>query len=304
MTAQDSATLPKSIAVPRTDRPRGLGGTGLAALAVLSFSFSFPAASWALQGFGPWTSTALRGLIAAVTAAICLRVGRTPLPERRHWPGLLVVAAGCVLGFPLFTTLAVQASSTSHTAVVVGLLPLGTATVAALRTGVRPARRFWYAALGGAAAVLVFTVQQSHGGFSLADLYLLAALLVCAAGYAEGGRLAREMPGWQVIAWGVLAALPVMLPAAALALAAEPAHPTWHAVTGLAYQGLISQFGGFVLWYRGMALIGIPKASQLQLAQPLLTLVWAVLLLGEPFSLAAPLTAAAVLASIAITQRS
>jgi drug/metabolite transporter (DMT)-like permease len=52
-----------------------------------------------------------------------------------------------------------------------------------------------------------------------------------------------------------------------------------------------------------MAAVGIPRASQLQLAQPLLTLVWAVLLLGEGLTWAAPVTAAAVLVCIAVTQR-
>ncbi|MYW21302.1 EamA family transporter, partial [Streptomyces sp. SID2955] len=54
----------------------------------------------------------------------------------------------------------------------------------------------------------------------------------------------------------------------------------------------------------GMAAVGIPRASQLQLAQPLLTLVWSALLLGEHFTAAAPLTAVAVLVCIAVTQRS
>ncbi|MGW7006256.1 DMT family transporter [Streptomyces sp. NPDC054933] len=295
MTAQDSAIRPNVIAVGT--------GTVLAGLAVLSFSFSFPATVWALQGFGPWTATGLRGVLAAAVAAFCLAAGRVPIPARPHWPGLLAVAAGCVVGFPLLTTLALRTSSTAHSAVVIGILPLVTAAVSALRTGARPTRTFWCAALAGAAAVFGFTLQQSHDGLSLADLYLFGALAVCAVGYAEGGRLAREMPGWQVIAWGVLASLPVTALTVGLALATEPVRLTAHAVTGLAYLGLVSQFGGFVLWYRGMAAIGVPKASQLQLAQPLLTLVWAVLVLAEKPSPAAPVTALAVLLCIAVTQR-
>ncbi|WP_082598857.1 MULTISPECIES: DMT family transporter [unclassified Kitasatospora] len=295
MTANDSAIRPSTIAVG--------GGTALAALGVVSFSLSFPATVWALSGFGPWSSTGLRGLLAAVVAAIGLAAARAPLPARRHWPGLLIVAGGCVVGFPLLTTLALGISSTAHTAVVVGLLPLATATFAALRSGFRPSRTFWYAALTGAAVVLGFTLQQSGGALTLADLYLLGALAVCAAGYAEGGRLARELPGWQVIAWGVLAAAPVMAVTAAVAVTFEPMELTVRSLTGLAYIAAVSQFGGFVLWYRGMAEIGIPKASQLQLAQPLLTLGWAVLLLDETPSPAAPLAAIGVLACIAVTQR-
>ncbi|MGA5818779.1 DMT family transporter [Kitasatospora sp. NPDC094028] len=305
MTAQDSATLPAAIAPRHSDHAPGpaASGTALAGLGVALFSLSFPATAWSLTGFGPWSSTGLRGVLAALLAALYLAAVRAPLPRRRHRAGLLVVSGGCVLGFPLLTTLALRTSSTAHSAVVIGVLPLATAVVAALRTGRRPSRAFWAAALAGAAAVLAFTLLQSHGRPTVADLYLFVGLVVCAAGYAEGGRLARDLPGAQVIAWAVVAALPVMLLTAGLGLAAEPVHPGARALAGLAYIAAVSQFGGFVLWYRGMARIGVPRASQLQLAQPLLTLVWAVLLLGEELPAAAPVTAVVVLVCIAATQR-
>ena len=88
----------------------------------------------------------------------------------------------------------------------------------------------------------------------------------------------------------------IAVAAAAFVLVAAPA--AW-----LLWVAAGSQFLGLVVWYRGMAAIGVPKASQLQLAQPLLTLVWSVLLLGETLTVAAPLTAAAVLVCIAVTQR-
>lgn len=255
---------------------------------MLAFSASFPATAWALEGFGPWTASGLRGLLAGLLAGACLLGARVPVPARRHWPGLLTVAGGCVLGFPLLTTLALRTSSTAHSAVVIGMLPLATAAVSAALTGRRPSRAFWTAAGVGAGAVAAFTLQQNHGLPTLADGYLFGALLVCAAGYAQGGRLASHLPGWQVIAWGVVAALPVSALVTALALAAEPMHPSARAIVGTAYVAAVSQFGGFVLWYRGMAAIGVPRASQIQLAQPLITLVWSVLLVGERLSPSLP----------------
>ncbi|MFD7402809.1 DMT family transporter [Streptomyces sp. NPDC059866] len=301
MRTQSSATAPTRIAV--SGPTKASAGTLQAALGVIAFSLTFPATAWGLEGFGPWSLVAVRSVLAALIAGGCLLALRVPLPSRSHWPGLAVVAAGVVVGFPLLTTLALQTSTTAHAAVVVGLLPLTTALLSALRVGTRPSRTFWTAALAGAAAVAAFTVQQSGGALTSADLYLFAALLVCAAGYTEGGRLARVMPGWQVIGWALVLCLPLTVPAAALALAYEPVHLTAHSVTGLLWVAVGSQFLGLVVWYRGMAAIGIPKASQLQLAQPLLTLVWSVLLLGEHLTVAAPLTAAAVLVCIAVTQR-
>ncbi|WP_407554068.1 DMT family transporter [Streptomyces sp. Pv4-95] len=296
--------LPGDAATPPAPRGAPVGrGALLAALGVAAFSLTFPATAWALEGMGPWTVVMLRSVLAAAIAGSCLVAFRVRVPERRHWAGIAVVAGGAVLGFPLLTTLALQTSTTSHAAVVVGLLPLTTAACSALRTGARPSRTFWVASLIGAAVVIGFAVQQSGGAPSSGDLFLFAALLVCAAGYTEGGRLARHLPGWQVIGWALVAALPVTVAGAAVALSTEPLHLTAHAVGGLLWLAIGSQFLGLVVWYRGMAAIGVSKASQLQLAQPLLTLVWSVLLLGEHLPPAAPAAALAVLACIAVTQR-
>ncbi|MEU5219780.1 DMT family transporter [Streptomyces sp. NPDC020807] len=330
MRAHDSATTPRAIAVTSdtgtmtgtgtgtgTGTASGTGagtttgtgtatrtrGTLLALLGVVAFSLTFPSTVWGLESFGPWSLVAVRSTLAGLVAGAFLLAGRVPLPERRHWAGLAVVAGGVVVGFPLLTTLALQTSTTSHAAVVVGLLPLTTATLAAVRTGRRPSRTFWGAAVAGAAVVIAFTVQQSGGALSTGDLYLFGALLVCAAGYTEGGRLAALMPGWQVIGWALVFCLPLMVAASAVALSVEPVRLGVHGVIGLIWVAAGSTFFGLYVWYRGMAEIGIPKASQLQLAQPLLTLFWSVFLLGETLPLAAPLAAVGVLVCIAVTQR-
>ncbi|NYE39824.1 DMT family transporter [Streptomyces fulvorobeus] len=320
MTTENSATHHSAIAVtaPASDRsagavsgtrstaaqaPSGGGGTLLAVLGVVAFSLTFPSTAWGLESFGPWSLVALRSLLAAAIAGGVLLAGRVPLPERRHWAGLAVVAGGVVVGFPLLTTLALRTTTTSHAAVVVGLLPLTTAVFSSLRTGSRPPRAFWAAALAGAAVVIAFTVRQSGGALSAGDLYLFGALLVCAAGYTEGGRLARAMPGWQVIGWALILALPLAVAGAAIALPFEPVRLTAHGVIGLLWVAAGSTFLGLYVWYRGMAGIGVARASQLQLAQPLLTLAWSVLLLGEDIPPAAPVAAVAVLVCIAVTQR-
>ncbi|MET7643694.1 DMT family transporter [Streptomyces sp. NPDC005426] len=320
MTAKDSATQSPTIAVgpaaggttPRTSvhspgSPDGVtagrNGTLLALLGVVSFSLTFPSTAWGLESFGPWSLVALRSLLAAAVAGGVLLAARVRVPERQHWAGLAVVAGGVVVGFPLLTTLALQTSTTSHAAVVVGLLPLTTAVFSSVRTGSRPPRAFWIAALAGAGVVIAFTVLQSGGGLSTGDLYLFCALLVCAAGYTEGGRLAKVMPGWQVTGWALLLTVPLAVAGAALALPHEPVRLTAHGLIGLVWVSVASTFFGLYVWYRGMAEIGVARASQLQLAQPLLTLIWSFLLLGEEITPAAPVAAVAVLVCIAVTQR-
>ncbi|MER0444650.1 DMT family transporter [Streptomyces sp. Edi4] len=306
MTAQDSATAPTSITVGAPVRRAGAPsprGTLFAALGVLSFSLTFPSTAWALESFGPWSMVSLRLLVAALLAGVFLWRGRVPFPDRAHWAGFAVVIGGVMIGFPVLTTLALGTATTSHAAVVVGLLPLTTAVFAAVRTRRRPSRAFWAAALAGAAVVVAFTVQQSGGALTRADLYLFGALLLCAAGYTEGGRLSGLMPGWHVVGWALVLCVPLALVGALLGLSLEPWHLTVHGVAGLLWVASASTFLGLYLWYRGMAAIGVARASQLQLAQPLATLVWSVLLLGEHLSPAAPVAAAGVLVCIAVTQR-
>ncbi|OKJ71633.1 DMT family transporter [Streptomyces sp. CB02460] len=312
MRAESSATAPNTIAVaPAEDRPRPSApasapvrrGTLLALLGVVTFSLTFPSTAWGLESFGPWSLVALRSLLAAVLSGGFLLAARVRVPAREHWAGLAVVAGGVVVGFPLLTTLALRTSTTSHAAVVVGLLPLTTAVFSSLRTGARPPRAFWAAAVAGAAVVIAFTVAQSGGALSAGDLYLFGALLVCAAGYTEGGRLAKVMPGWQVTGWALILTLPLNIAGAAVALAYEPVRLGVHGVVGLVWVAAGSTFLGLYVWYRGMAEIGVARASQLQLAQPLLTLFWSFFLLGEEVAAAAPVAAVAVLVCIALTQR-
>ncbi|MCG7529408.1 DMT family transporter [Streptomyces sp. OfavH-34-F] len=316
MREEDSATPTRTIAVeplgtgvrppaPEASaaRPATRRGTLLALLGVVTFSLTFPSTVWGLESFGPWSLVALRSLLAAVVAGGFLLAGRVRVPAREHWAGLAVVAGGVVVGFPLLTTLALRTSTTAHAAVVVGLLPLTTAVLSSLRTGARPPRAFWAAAVAGAAVVAVFTLTRGGGALSGGDLFLFGALLVCAAGYTEGGRLAKVMPGWQVTGWALLLTVPLTGAGAVVALAYEPVRPTVHGVVGLVWVALVSTFLGLYVWYRGMAEIGVPRASQLQLAQPLLTLFWSYFLLGERVAAAAPVAAVAVLVCIALTQR-
>jgi drug/metabolite transporter (DMT)-like permease len=272
---------------------------------VLAFSLTFPATSLAERGFDPYVVGAGRSVISAMLAGACLLATRTPLPAHDRWPGLIAVAVGCGIGFGLLTALALRHTSSSHAAVVIGLAPAATAIVAVACAGERPAALFWAASAVGTAVVVLYTLSRGVGTLNVSDLLLLAALVVAAVGYAEGGRLARTMPGWQVIAWGVLIALPISLPITAVALLRHPpVDPAASAIAGFAYVGTISMFVGFFAWYRGLAEAGIAKASQVQLIQPLLTIVWSAVLLGEHLDSTALFSAIMVGACVLVTQRS
>ncbi|HEX7968712.1 MAG TPA: DMT family transporter [Stellaceae bacterium] len=272
-------------------------------LGVLAFSFTLPATRVAVADLDGTVVGLGRAVVAAVLAAGLLLATRQPLPPRRLWLRLAVTAGGVVFGFPLFSAWALTVLPSAHAAVIVGLLPAATAVMAVIRAGERPSLAFWVASLCGLAAVLVFAAAQGAGRPQPADVLILAAVTLAGLGYAEGGQLARELGGWQVISWALVMSLPVLVPVVALSAARHglAAGPT--AWLGFAYVSLVSMYLGFFAWYRALARGGVARIGQVQLAQPLLTLLWSALLLGERTGWETIVAAAAVLASVALTQR-
>lgn len=297
MSPNDSAIAARRLPLPAA-------GVGWGALGVVAFSLTFPATKAALPAFGPVTVGLGRAVLAALLAAACLLLTRSRLPTAAQARRLGLVVAGVVVGFPVCSSLALRDASSAHAAVLTGLLPAATAVVAVLRAGERPPRAFWWACALGVATVLVFAMTQGGGRVRVQDLWLLAAVGLGAVGYAEGGALARELGGWRVISWALVTSMPLVLPVAvAGVLSHPPQSPTAGAWVGLFYVSAISMFAGFYAWYRGLAEGGIAKISQLQLGQPVLTLGWSALLIGErvgPWTVVAGL---AVVTAVALTQR-
>lgn len=255
-------------------------GSGLAG--VIIFSGSLPATRVAVSGFTPLFLTCARAVIAALLGAALLALLQQKRPARSDLASLAIVALGVVVGFPLLTALALQQMTSAHSVVFIGLLPLATALFGVLRGGERPKPLFWLFAGTGALAVAGFAWSQSSGASLTGDLLMLAAILICGLGYAEGAVLSRRLGGWQVISWALVLAAPVM---ALGALATAPdvwrviSAPAW---AGLAYVSVFSMLVGFIFWYRGLALGGIAGVGQLQLLQPFFGLALAGWLLHEP----------------------
>ena len=217
-------------------------------------------------------------------------------PKSNDLASLGIVALGVVVGFPLLTALALQHVTSAHSIVFVGLLPLATAIFAVVRGGERPRPAFWFFSCLGSAFVVAFAIAQGLTAAPLGDMLMLAAIILCGLGYAEGAKPSRRLGGWQVISWALVLSLPIMLP---LTLYMMPGDwstigdPAW---IGLIYVSLFSMLIGFVFWYRGLAQGGTASVGQLQLLQPFFGLTLAATLLHEtvPLSMVA-VTAAVVL---------
>lgn len=268
-------------------------------IGVVIFSGSLPATRVAVLQFDPVFLTVARAAIAGALALCLLLVFKEKRPTRRDLTSLVVVALGVVVGFPLLTALALQHMTSAHSIVFIGLLPLATAIFGVIRGGERPRPAFWLFSVLGSALVVGFALFQDLTASAIGDALMLAAIVVCGLGYAEGAKLSRTLGGWQVISWALVLSLPIMI---ALVLIYMPSSfsgiesPAW---IGLAYVSLFSMLIGFVFWYRGLAEGGIAAVGQLQLLQPFFGLALAATLLHEPVTSAMLIVTVGVILCVA-----
>ena len=283
-------------------------GFAFGALGVVIFAMTLPMTRLAVGDASdpqlpPAFVTAGRAALAGLLSIGYLRWVGAAWPAREHWLALGVCALGTVLGFPLFLALALRHVEAMHAAVITGVMPLGTAVVAALWLRQRASAAFWACALSGCALVLAFAMVQGQGRLSAADGLLLLAVASTAIGYVAGAQVAARIPAEQVICWVLVLSLPLTLPAMAATWPAEAASVRPAAWGGFAYVTLFSMWLGFFAWYRGLALGGVMRVSQVQLLQPFLTLLFAVPVLGERLDALTVLFALAVIGVVFIGKR-
>jgi len=266
-------------------------GLWLGLLGVVIFALTLPLTRLAVgtpqapQLSGLFVSTG-RATLAALLSIVFLWATRAPWPARTNLPALGVVMLGVVFGFPMFSSIAMRHVEAVHASVMLGVLPLATAGVGTWLHRQRPSGGFWLCAALGSALVIGFATLRSGAGklsLSWADTLLLAAMACAAVGYGIGSLLSQRMRAEHVICWALILGLPLNLP---LALMEYPQVAiNFSAWLGFAYVALFSQWLGFFAWYRGLALGGTVRVSQVQLLQPFLSMLFAVPILGERLDL-------------------
>jgi drug/metabolite transporter (DMT)-like permease len=278
-------------------------GLVLGFIGMVIFGGTLPATRIAVAAIDPLAMTALRTAIAGVCSLALVIVLRRKFPPRELWFQLAVASICVVILFPFLMALAVQTVDASHGGVVMGALPIATAFVAVLTTHERPKPLFWIASLAGAALVVAFALRQGGGAITSGDLLLFAAVAASAIGYTFSGRLTASMPGWEVISWALVIALPVSLSAAVISLPPDLGQIPLKPWLALLYAALFPQWIGFFAWNAGLAMGGIARVAQMQLMQPFVTFALAAIFLGEPITAQIVLFAAAVVLTVAISTR-
>lgn len=254
-------------------------------IGMLIFSGSLPATKAAVLGFEPLFLTAARASIAGLLSLVMLLLYKEKLPTFKQWISLTVVSLGVVVGFPLLTAIALQEITSAHSLVFLALLPLSTAIFAVIRGGEKPRPTFWLFSIVGSLLVMGYALSQGGASSISADLLMIASVIVCGLGYAEGATLTKQLGGWQVICWALIVSLPPMLILSFILMPEELTKISLSAWIGLGYVSLFSMLIGFIFWYKGLSQGGIAAVGQLQLLQPFFGLGLAAVLLHESVNL-------------------
>ncbi|MFZ1813879.1 MAG: DMT family transporter [Rhizobiaceae bacterium] len=275
---------------------------------VVIFGATLPVTRLALADFSPWFITFSRALLATIAALAVLLVTARSLT---HEAGARILLAGLFLifGFPGCMAIAMETVPAAHGGVVLGFLPLATAAIAAAIAGERHGAIFWLASILGAVLVVAFALYrggeiQEIGTLSRGDLWLFLAGFCASAGYVISGKLARSMPGWEVICRALVYCLPITLIGTFATFEMRFVNASALGLASMAYLGLGSMFLGFFAWNTALAWGGIGRIGQVQLLQTFVTLAVSALLLGERIELLTLLAALAVTGLVALSRRS
>ena len=278
-------------------------GLMLGLMTITAFGLTLPVIRMIGDELDPLIISMGRAAIAGLIAAAILRWRKISFPTLDERRQLYMVIAGVVLGFPLFSAWAMQLVPAAHGGVVLGVLPLLTALVGSLIAGEKPSVAFWLVSLVGGVLVVLYMVLAQGLKLQLGDLLLLLASIAAAVGYASGGQLSRQIPGWQVICWALVLALPITVPPFLWHLPEAWQTSGLESWLGFLYLAVVSQLFGFFFWYRALALGGIARVSQVQLLQPFVTIAAAWIWLGEPMQISTLVFASMIVCTVFIAQK-
>ena len=279
-------------------------GMFLGLVGVVSFGLTLPATRFIVPYFEPVFIGLGRAVIASFVAAFLLIATKQNRPSKNQFYQLFVVASGVVIGFPILTALAMQTVPASHGGVVLGFLPLATAIVGAVVSNEKPSVSFWICGIVGSALVIAYSLLQGVGEFQTGDFFLLGAIVSAATGYALGGKLSKEIGGWQVICWALVISFPfIIVPAWLEAPQDAVGSLPLNVILSFLYLALVSQLFGFFFWNKGLALGGVARVSQTQLLQPIVTMLASALLINETINVQTIVFATLVIVTVAIGKK-
>lgn len=255
-------------------------------LMALIWAVNYSVVKYGMRTLAPLAYNGIRVSLAAVVLAVLAAARGVSWPPRRRTAPLLALG---VLGngvYQLFFIFGLAHSRAGTAALMFGASPAFIALLARARGTEHVSARRWSGIalqLAGVAYVVLGSTTAGVGEDTPLGVALILAGTLCWATYTV------LLKPYTACVDGVHVAAITMaggaVPIALVALPAVRAAP-WHAVPpsvwgALTYSGVMALVVAYLLWYRGVRVLGPTRTAMYGNLQPLLALVVAWLALGE-----------------------
>jgi len=278
-------------------------------LLILIWGVNFTVIKSALNDFPPFVFTAVRYGGAAVLLVLALRLleprgsAASSAVLRRDLPTLVGLGLLGHTGYQLFFIAGLAHTTAGNAALILSMAPIFVGVLSVALGLERPTPRMW---LGLALAFVgLLALIAGRGGLALGLATLTGDLLVlistaCWAAYTVFSRpmLERVSPLWLTTVT-LLLGLPPLLVAGIPALA----HMPWASVRAaswgaIAFSSIFAVALSYVIWSRSVSVVGGVRTAALGNLIPVVALVTARVVLGEPLGLLQIIGGAVVLTGV------
>jgi drug/metabolite transporter (DMT)-like permease len=280
-------------------------------VAVTLFALSSPLTRAVTPAIDPLL-LGMRVAAASFAAIPLILIFRLKGPRDAHsWLLLAISAGGSFLAFPILFTLGQAQTSATHGALIQAALPIFTGLAAAIVERRRLGNYWWLGAALAFAGEGVLELFRDSGSTTerastlSGDLLILLASALTSGAYIAGARLAARISALNATLWCVSAAGLTVMPFAAIRAVSVPwgsfGLGMWASLATLAFGPTLI---AFIAWYWALSRGGVRRVALFQFLVPPLSVLIAVVFLGESLTVPLVISLAAILGGIAIARRS
>lgn len=280
---------------------------GLAAFAVFSWGITPAITAFQVTEIPPLQAGMMRSVFAVPAALAFIVFLRLQTPrDGVTWGWLLLAGFGAFCGFPILFTLGVSQTATSHAALILACMPVVSGGMAAMLDRRMP-RGGWFAgaALALVGETILITSRDSSGIATVeGDLLCIAAAIISGSGYVAGSRATAKIGTWSTTFWGVAIAgaaqIPLLYWLARDFAWGELTYVGWGSTL---YLVIFATVLAYAAWYWALNHGSVVRIAPVQFGQPVVSLVFAVVLLSEPITLPIMISTAMIIGGIVLASR-
>jgi drug/metabolite transporter (DMT)-like permease len=280
---------------------------GLAAFAVFSWGITPALTAFQVSEIPALQAGIMRSVFAVPAALLFIALLRLRLPsDRTTWGWLLLGGFSAFFGFPILFTMGVAKTATSHAALILACMPVVSGAMAALLDKRMP-RRGWFigAAVAMVGEAVLITSRDSSGVATISgDLLCISAAIISGTGYVAGSRATAKIGTWSTTFWGVaivgLAQVPLLIWLSSDVAWSELTYVGWGSTL---YLVMFATVLAYAAWYWALNRGSVTTIAPIQFAQPVVSLIFAVVLLSETITAPIAISTALIIGGIVLASR-